>query len=158
MWQVDFKKLVAWLCPVVLQQPNTLLLLLAANYPVRNNYNLFIQFVAATQYRLSHNSQVCYLRAVLNDAFDFSDRRIRIVDFEGLEAVYLWPDADQRDIDITDDSPTYLWPDDAYTDSGIDFTIQIPAGICTSASDLAYLASLMNTYKTPGKNYNIQRI
>lgn len=156
MWQVDFKKLILWLTPTFLRKSNLLLLLLACNYPIRQKYDDFLRFVDDKQYRLSHNSQICYLRAVLNDAFDFTQRRIKIVDFDGLQRLYVWPEVDRLDIDAS--VTFYVWPDDAYGDSGVDFTVQIPKGICTSNSDLARLKSLLNEYKTAGKQYNIVRI
>lgn len=156
MWQVDLKKLVTWLTPTYLRKSNVMLLQQSWNWTLRQDYNTFQMFVNAKLYRLSHNSQVCYLRAVLNDAFDFSLRRINIVDYDALQSIYLYPDQDNRDIDITGD--LYMWADNFYGNSGVDFTVQIPATIVTSEADLAYLASLLAEYKTPGKNYNIQRI
>lgn len=155
MWQVDFKKLIVWLTPTFLRKANFLLLVQSVNWPLRQKYDDFLRFVDQKQYRLSHNSQVCYLRAVLNDAFDYSLRRIYIDDFDGLNKLYLWRESDRRDIDLT--NPVFLYPDNFYGDSGVDFTVFIPATIVTSESENAYLTSLLNEYKTPGKQYNIKR-
>mgnify|MGYP000252482231 FL=1 len=43
-------------------------------------YGNFMRWRQDKQYRLSHNGQVCYLRAVLNDQFDPIERRITITD------------------------------------------------------------------------------
>lgn len=155
-FQIDYKKLVVWLTPGWMRKASFSLLLQVFNWPVRQDYDTFQRFVTDKQYRLSHNGQVCYLRAVLNDAFDYTLRRIDIVDFASLPSTYVWPDEDARDINIEGD--LYLWPDEMLGDSGIDFTVQIPASIVTSANELAYLDSLLREYKLASKNYNIQRI
>jgi hypothetical protein len=156
MLQIDIKKLVLWLVPEFIRKNNTLLLLYAFTLTVRNLYNSFQRFVQDKLYRLNHNSQVCYLRAVLNDRFDLIERRILITDFEGIERIYFWPDNALRDVNFG--VTQYFWPESAYADSGIDFTVKIPAGVAVTASEMARLQSQINEYKLPGKNYNIIRL
>lgn len=156
MWKVNYIKLIKWLVPHWLRNPCMMIFMMAANIGVRRNYDVLQKFIGDTDYRLAHNSQVCYLRAVLNDAFDTAQRRILIEDFDGLQRIYLWPEIDRRDIDIT--TAIYLWPDSMYADSGIDFTIKVPYAVNISGALLDYFKSLVNKYKLPGKNYNIVRI
>lgn len=150
---IAFKKLVNWMLPKWLRASLMLLIVQAASWPVRQKYNAFVQFAKDTVYRLQHNSQVCYLRAVLNDKMDLTSRRIQVVDFDGIQGIYFWPDEDLRDVDFTGD--VYFWPDNMYADSGIDFTVKVPTGLIVSAAQMAYLKSLVNEYKMAGKNYNI---
>ena len=51
------------------RQPLIFELLRAAIVGLQAVYDLFAEARAAHTYRLTHNGQVCYLRAVLNDAF-----------------------------------------------------------------------------------------
>jgi hypothetical protein len=153
MLQLDFKKLVLWLLPPQLRKSNTLLLLLAWTMPIRSLYDSFQRFLADKLYRLNHNSQVCYLRAVLNDQFDRFNRRIQIVDFVGKQRIYFWPESDKRDVDFS--ITKYFWADADYADSGVDFTVLIPANVATTPGEMARIRSFIDEYKLAGKNYNI---
>lgn len=155
MFNVDLKKLALWLTPTWLRQPTVLVIVMAVTWPLRQVYNSFLSFTQAKLYRLNHNGQVCYLEAVLNDAFDATLRRIWIGDFAGKERIYFWPEAERRDVDFS--ITQYFWPDSDYADSGVDFTIHLPLDIVTSVAQMAYLKSLANEYKLAGKNYNIVR-
>lgn len=156
MYKLDFKKLVIWLTPQWLRKSTILLLLQVFIMPVRDLFDSLNRFVDAKLYRLNHNSQVCYLRAVLNDKFDFFQRRILIGDFEGRERIYFWPQADRRDVNF--ENTQFFWPDSAYADSGVDFTVKIPEGVAFNQSEMARLNAEIREYKLPGKNYNIVRI
>lgn len=155
MFNEDLKKLALWLTPVWLRKPNFLILILAFTWPLRQLYNDFLKFVAAKLYRLSHNGQVCYLQAVLNDAFDVVLKRIWIGNFEGITRIFFWPEVDERDVDFSVD--VFFWANADYADSGIDFTIHVPTDIVTTAPQMAYLRALTDEYKLAGKNYNIVR-
>lgn len=155
MFNLDIKKVTVWQTPAWLRKPTVLVILLAVTWPLRQVYNSFVAFMAAKLYRLSHNSQVCYLEAVLRDAFDTTLRRIFISDFDGRERIYFWPEVDRRDVDFSETQ--YFWPESDYADSGIDFTIHLPLDIVTNAAQMAYLKSLANEYKMAGKQYNIVR-
>lgn len=156
MYNIDFKKLVTWFLPTWLRYGNVLMLVKALNWPIRQLYNAFIRLVDSTLYRLRHNSQVCYLRAALNDSFDNTPRRIVIEDFDSIDRIYLWADADNRDVNIG--ITQYLWADNAYADSGVDFTVKVPITIVTTDPEIKRLLAMVNQYKLPGKNYNIVRI
>lgn len=156
MYSVNYKKLIVWMIPHWLRKNVVLILAQACVWLIIQTYNAFIRFVDAKLYRVRHNSQVCYLRAVLNDAFDNLPRRILIDDFDGLERIYFWAEADQRDIDFS--VTQYFWADNAYADSGVDFTVKLPTDIVTTDPEMKRLMANLNEYKLPGKNYNIVRI
>lgn len=69
MFQIDFKRLVLQLLPTFYRQPLIFGMLRAALVGLEAVYNSFTKVRASHNYRLTHNGQVCYLRAVLNDAF-----------------------------------------------------------------------------------------
>ena len=52
----------------------------AAVTPLNYIHTRFLEFRKDAAYRLNHNGQVCYLRAVLNDTFDPELRRITVTD------------------------------------------------------------------------------
>ncbi len=156
MFNIDFKKLALWLIPVWLRKSNLLLLVMVVTWPLRQVYNSFLLFTEAKLYRLRHNGQVCFLEAVLNDAFDGASRRIYISDFDGKQRIYFWPEAERRDVNFG--ITQYFWAETDYADSGMDFTIHLPVDVVTTTAQMAYLKSLVNEYKLAGKNYNTVRI
>lgn len=69
MFEIDFKRLVLQLLPTFYRQPLIFGVLRAALGGLQSVYDDFMEARRAHIYRLTHNGQVCYLRAVLNDAF-----------------------------------------------------------------------------------------
>ena len=82
MFNVDFKRLAIHLLPTFFRQPLMFGMLRAALAPVETLYAQFLDKRAAQIYRISHNGQTCYLQAALNDRFDPSERRIRVLTLE----------------------------------------------------------------------------
>lgn len=153
MFKIKFERLVQWLIPSFLRQPSIALLLLAANKGLRDTYAVFLNYRDNVNYRLSHNSQVCYMQGMLNDYFDSEDRRIVVVDFSEYGALFFWPEEDLGEIIfIGDDEETFFYGDDV----GIDFTIQIPADIVNDDYSIAQMKALANYYKLAGKIYILQ--
>ena len=72
MFDIDFKRLVLQLLPTFYRQPLIFGVLRAALVGLQAVYDDFMEARRAHIYRLTHNGQVCYLRAVLNDAFKSS--------------------------------------------------------------------------------------
>lgn len=142
-----------WLLPSFLRNANLLILVMASNKGLRDSYDKFLAYRDSALYRLNHNSQVCYLQAVLNDYFDYTLRRIRILDFSSFGAIFFWVDTDTSHVVFMgDDSPVFFYNDDV----GIDFTVQIPTGVATDDSTIAHLKALVNFYKLAGKQYSLQ--
>ena len=157
MFKINFTKLVQWLLPSFLRSANLTILILSANYPLREVYDSFVRYRNDVQYRLSHNSQVCYLQAMLNDYFDASLRRIRVVDFTAYGNLYLFAQEDNLDVNIGEERnpPCYLFPDDV----GVDFTVQLPHPTLRHViipSQVAYIKSMIDEYKLPGKVYSLE--
>lgn len=65
--------------------------------------NVFLQFKDNVSYKLSKNSQICYLESVLNDAFDNSQRRIFITDAESVDMLIAYEYQDVRKIIVCED-------------------------------------------------------
>lgn len=98
--------------------------------------------------KVYHNSQVCKLRKILNDTFDYQ-RRIKVVEGVLKKPKYLYTDAEQK--------PKYLGEIIVYTNSetegnGIDFLVIIPAELQNYQTEIR---SLVNFYKLAGKRFKI---
>lgn len=156
MYNLVLTRLLVWLTPYYLRRRRWLIVTSAATWPLRQVYNQFVLFARAKIYRLQHNGQVCLFEKVLNDRFDVTNKRIYITDFTGLRRLFFWPEVDGRDVDFGETN--FFYTNDAYDDSGIDFTIHLPADIIVTQPEMDMLISLANEYKLAGKNYNIMRI
>ncbi len=95
-YHINFRELVRMLLPVRLRKTVMQRWLLALTHPVSELYYKFIQNQQNNIYTLSHNSQVVYLQAVLNDIFDFADRRIYIADDFSADPLYVYLPAESH--------------------------------------------------------------
>jgi hypothetical protein len=155
MFKIAFTKLVQWLIPTWLRSNTMVLFVLAANKPLREAYDSFDSYRSAVIYQLAHNGQVVYLQKVLNDSFDKTQRRIRVVDFIVYGKEYLYDAGNVPEIRyVTSATVNYLYG----ADTGLDFTVQVPATLITVAAQIARVKAKVNEYKMDGKNFYLQSI
>lgn len=69
IFNIDFNRLFMQLLPTFFRQPLIFGILRAAKDGLGVTYSKFAQARNEHNYKLRHNGQVCYLRAVLNDTF-----------------------------------------------------------------------------------------
>ena len=69
IFNIDLNRLFMQLLPSFFRQPLIFGILRAAKQGLGETYNKFAAARNEHNYKLHHNGQVCYLRAVLNDAF-----------------------------------------------------------------------------------------
>lgn len=98
--------------------------------------------------KVSHNSQVCKLRKILNDTFDY-ERRIKVVEGVLKGPKYIYTDAEQK--------PKWLGEMIVFTASetegnGIDFTVIIPGELKNYQIEIK---AQVNFYKLAGKKFKI---
>jgi len=103
-------------------------------------------------YTLEHDSRVGKLEKVLNDRFDFSERRIRIGFGNRIQSLYLYTEAEAQQ--------TYL-PKTIYTQAEIaarntDFTVLIPAAVIIIDQELETLNYLIKYYTSKDKSFKIE--
>lgn len=138
----------------MLRRPRLVALLNATGLPVSRLHVLFSSFRGDVRYKLTHNGQVCFLQAVLNDSFDFTARRIRITDADTLEwGQFAWREAEDRPIMLG----TFLLNREGFMGAdGIDFVVHIPYAISLTDDNYNMIHSLLRYYKLAGKRYIIQ--
>ena len=96
MWfNVNWKKLAALLTPTFLRGKKMMAWLELIIEGVNQVHYQWLQLRKNNIYNLAHNSQVCYLRAALNDRFDNEQRRITILDGNKYSRKYVYTDAEQ---------------------------------------------------------------
>ncbi len=83
LYDLKIKRLALLLLPTFYRKPLIAAFAQSMVQGVNIVYGNFMRWRQDKQYRLSHNGQVCYLRAVLNDQFDPIERRITITGKHG---------------------------------------------------------------------------
>lgn len=150
MWyKVDFKRLGILFLPVSLRKPRMIGIVHALLAPLISLHYYFIQYRNGNMYKLQHNGQICYLRKALNDVFD-SERRIRIVDGNEFERVYIYARAENKPVYL---GKMYLRQRNDYVDSAVDFIVQVPVGL---VYDNYQMRALIDYYKLAGMRYKIE--
>lgn len=151
---INFEKLRLDLLP---KYKELIPLLKVLTTPAVNTYYDFHEFRNKTTYQLKHNSQVIYLRKVLNDRFNTN--LITIIDGVNLPETYLYDKIEASPLVLYDKSEneaeTVLYDRSEY-EVTTDFFIQVPATLNITPAQLIELEGLVNYYKLPNKNFEIQ--
>lgn len=151
MWyNLDINKLTTLLTPTFLRKQKFLAWLRVLHFPLIKVVDDFNFNRNENLYNLAHNGQVCYLRGVLNDRFDPSQRRIRITDGNRYKREYIYTDGEQKPRFL---DTIYLRDDADYGDTGVDFIVEIPQGLNYNQFEMKYL---IDFYKLASKRYKIQ--
>ena len=132
IFNIDFGRLVQWNVATFLRTTVRMKWLRVLIKPVEQLYDAFLDFRKEQLYIMSHNSQVVYLRKVLNDKFDPSDRRIQIVNVEVYEPVWYYDTADNKPVyhyDTADNKPVYHYDQADYNQNNTDFIVKLPIAI-----------------------------
>lgn len=110
----------------------------------------------------SVNSQVCYLEHLLNDAYDYYDRRIIIRDAPiDYDDFFLFDEPSGKAVIVLDESEltandALLWVDDGKLGAtNADFEVVFPKGYVFTQSEEKALRQLLNNNKLASKKYII---
>lgn len=155
IYDVNFKKLVRLLAPALLFQSISTALLYACVVPVTYVYNLFISFKKAVEYRLAITPQVCYLEKALNDRYDFTQRRIYIIDAVEYDALPLYLKVENKHLVLPLKSEGHLV---LYTkgETGlytVDFIVMVPNALFI---DVVEVTAVINGYKLLSKKFQLK--
>lgn len=152
MWfNVDWIRLVMLLTPTFLRSEfmKAWLSLLVDGIDVIHYQ--WLQVRRSNIYNLAHNSQICYLRAALNDRFDPSLRRITITSGNAFTRQYIYTDGEQKPKFL---GVMYIYDDADYEDTGVDFIVRVPMDVYFS---VYAMTALIDYYKLAAKRYKIIR-
>ncbi len=159
-YDIDYKKLAVMLLPIVLRKAVITVFVYVLVKPVQMTANAFDKYRTDTDYRLSHNCQVCYLRAMLNDKFDPLQRRIVITDVPAVPSLLLYRRSQNRFqmAPLRSSGTAIKVGRRGYGGiDGYDFSIIVPQELL---QDTIYnedrLRALVDTYKLASKRYTIQ--
>ena len=160
-YDVDMKRLAVLLLPTALRQPRLSALVQVLMAPLSRLHSEFTGYREMKTYRLTHNGQVCYLRAVLNDRYDSALRRITIEEPEQVPSTcMLYLRQTGRFTRITHrgaERQVTLRRRGYGGIGGLDFWICVPLELMTddTYSENA-LRALANQYKLASKRFGIK--
>lgn len=92
----------------------------------------FLSFRNQALYKVNHNSQICYLQAVLNDNFDNIQRRIIIKNAIIKAPVWFYEPQENKPVlfyEDSDNKPVYFREEEELLTDGADFTVIVPIDI-----------------------------
>ena len=149
LFQINWDRLVLLLLPIQLRVAVNFVLFRAMIQPVTTLHTIFLASRTDNLYKLQHNGQVCYLRAMLNDSFDISKRRIDIEDTGRNDWTFVYSESTNKPLLLE----TVIVASEHLTDDeGTDFTVIVPSEFNRQQSQII---SLVNYYKLAGKRYSI---
>jgi hypothetical protein len=157
-YDVNFKRLALLLLPTFWRKPLLGALTYAMVTPLNYLHTKFVLFQRATDYRLTHNGQVCYLRAVLNDRFDPIERRIAITeDTSNIWPLMLWHRSEDHSelLPMRETGRALIVNRRGFVGvNSFDFWVNIPVALL-EAVDVTRLRAIVDTYKLASKRFSI---
>jgi hypothetical protein len=154
MWfNIDYNRLGILMLPTFLRKPILVNWIQVLLTPIANLHYTWKQKRLADWYKLNHTGQVCFLRKVLNDHLDVSQRRIYIEDGNAFPRKYIYTRAEKKPVFL---GKMFIYQNSEYTDTGVDFIVRAPAEIINT--QIHELNALINFYKLASKRYKIQPI
>lgn len=156
-YDVNYNRLALAIVPLKLRRSLLMNIIYVMLSGVRRAASVFGSYREQTNYRLTHNGQVCYLRAVLNDRFDWSQRRIEIEDVAEEEGTILYRRSLSRFLMAPARSTgrALIINKRAFTGSNsVDFAVIVPAELRGTFVE-AQMKALVDTYKLASKRYTI---
>lgn len=119
-------------------------------------YNLLLTFRRTTLCHLSITPQVCRLRKMLNDKYDFLQRRITIEDAAKYDKTYLWLHNETRKqwlYSRDENHPLYLYLNGETSDNTFDFIVRLNGVTIANRNEME---AIIDNFKLAGKKYTIQ--
>lgn len=160
-FKIDYCRLVVLLLPTFLRRPVLFGLLRAAVWPLELLYNKFRTARREHIYRLTHNGQVCYLRACLNDHFKSNMGKFDIISVER-EGEWLFAVTEERGergervpITISEDNISetenvpIVYNELMLNQEQNEFIVSVPADLYDTSLD--EIKALVNQYKLISK-------
>jgi hypothetical protein len=159
IYNIIYEKLERWLTPFVLRKAKMMAWIAIIITPAQYIYQDLLRFRKATLYSLSITPQVCMLQKLLNDKYDYSLRRIKIVDAFDYNPVYFFARPELKPTILfnrSENNPVYFFTrGESNTDLSNDFVVEVPKGL---SFNLLEMTSLIQTYKLASKKFTIQYV
>lgn len=154
-YNIGYSRLALLLLPTMLRQNLIVAFVTALVRPLTVIHSNFDTY--RNQVDTSVNSQVCYLEYLLNDAYDYYDRRIIIRDAPiNYDDFFLFDEPSGKAVMVSDNEDPAWWADDGKLGAtNADFEVVFPKGYVFTQSEEKALRGLINNNKLASKKYNI---
>ena len=161
LYNRDYGRISWMLLPEILRKPLLGALAEVMAQEIQVVHSRLVSNVSDMSYRLSHNSQKCYLQAACNDALDTVERRIRIygTDVSQEVAPLMYDALYEIPILLSDavyNNPVIVHDAQYYNAGGCGFQVVVPWEL--TDSERYRLIGVLEYYKLPSKNYIITKI
>lgn len=156
-YDIDYKKLALNITPIKLRNQLHMAFQYLVVSPISRLAKMFDAYRTDTNYRLHHNGQVCYLRAVLNDLFDSTLRRIQIEDLAPQRELVIWKRDQNKPIMISERSSgnAIIVSKRGFGGAdGYDFVVICPLAL-RGVIDETRMRAVLDQYKLASKRYTI---
>ncbi|MFL5747210.1 MAG: hypothetical protein ACJ751_21225 [Niastella sp.] len=157
IFDINYKKLTTWLTPAILRKSKTMALLNALVSPVVYIYNLFLINRRSNLYKLMITPQVCYVEMALNDKYDSSNRKIKIVQPKRKDPLFLYKKLESKPVHLftkgeATKPKTWLYQKGEASAFQYDFIVQVPATVSFNMNEMS---AVIDNYILPDKVYKI---
>ncbi|MGB1307545.1 MAG: hypothetical protein ACPG6B_01445 [Oceanihabitans sp.] len=160
---LDHLKLVKLSLPTFFRETRTVAFVFSLFAPLIAQYERFINHKDDAIYRVSHNGSITLLQKVLNDKFDFTERRIYIKNVQLHDALRFYYQAAQKEVRFSTPAVSGFKDTVSFNAEQVDFTVHVPIEYqSNNASELAnfliQIGAQIDYYKMYAKKYEIQWI
>ena len=117
------------------------------------------RYATDVRYRLAHNTQVCKLRAMLNDKLDIEQRRIEIADAR-IESEWIVLSMREKASPVMLSISAYkIVPPRNYVASReVNFVVRVPTAWCDDEDVSSLLRSIVNSNKLASMRYRVEYV
>ena len=159
LYNISYSRVALLLLPFVLRKEILLSFLVAFVRPLENIKSDFGAYRDLVD--TSVNSQICYMRGMLNDHFDFFQRRIIVrTAYVSWDSFLLWQDQyDKPTMIFNEDSPQTFLPsllnrDGQLGSDNVSFEVVLPVGFILSDDERNRMNALVNNHKLASKTFS----
>jgi len=153
-YTINYSLLVLLLTPTMLRNPIERVLLSSLVKPLDLLNEEFSAYAQSLDTQI--NAQICYMQALLNDEFDFFNRRIivRTIPLE-TDNYLLWSEASDKPMMLSNEQPVLLNSDGQLGSNTEDFEVVLPQLWVMSAAEETRMRQIINANKLASKKYII---
>lgn len=157
VYKVNYKRLVFWLLPPLMARSKSPRWLRCLIKPVVTLYQVFLRYRTYKLYQLTITPQVCYLERLLNDKYDYVERRIYIDDPVERLPLYIFQEEELKPVFVfqeSEDLPKWIYTEGEAGYLQDDFIIFAPLALVFSNAEML---ELVKGYRLAGMKAKIQR-
>jgi hypothetical protein len=163
VYNINWRTFIVLNLPAFLRKTKTIKFLEVIFKPIMWLHLAFLEFRTQALYKVNHNSQICYLQAVLNDSFDSTQRRIIIRNAILREPLWFYEPEENRPVlfyEESDNKPVYFREEIEFVGDGADFLVLVPIDLKPTNTQeenalIIKVEGQINYYKLFVKNYII---